>query len=56
MNRPASPFHIPGDAGTAGVWAGSPPLYVPVELRVKFAGGRSAGGLLPKVFVSPGWG
>jgi hypothetical protein len=56
MGNPASPFYIEGSSWANGVWAGSPPLYVPVELRVKFAGGRTASALVPQVFVSPGWG
>lgn len=32
------------------------PLYVAVELRVRFAGGRTARSLFPHVLVAPGWG
>lgn len=31
-------------------------IYVPVELRVRFADGRRARALFPHVVVSPGWG
>ncbi len=32
------------------------PLYVAIELRVIFAGGRHAHALFPRVLVAPGWG
>lgn len=59
--RPGSPFHIGGHHPDRRPvrnrnWAGYPPVYVPVELRVRFVGGRHARALLPHVFVSPGWG
>lgn len=37
-------------------WSGSPPVYVPVELRVTYASGRRAHALFAHVFLSPGWG
>jgi hypothetical protein len=56
MSRPASPLHVRGYGRGDGIWAGNPPVYVPVELRVRFADGRSAAALFPAVFLSPGWG
>jgi hypothetical protein len=56
MDRPGSPFQIPGNGRASGVWAGYPPVYVPVEFRVTYRDGRRARALLPRVFLSPGWG
>ena len=56
FDRPGSPFRIPDRGRASGVWGGSPPVYVRVELRVDFATGRHARALLPDVFLSPGWG
>jgi hypothetical protein len=56
MDRRGSPFHIRGNRRAGAVWAGSPPVYLPIELRVRFADGHSASALFPRVFVSPGWG
>jgi hypothetical protein len=56
MDRPGSPFHVRGYGRADSVWAGSPPVYVPVELRVAYAGGRSTSALFPGIFLSPGWG
>jgi hypothetical protein len=36
--------------------ADNEPLYVAVELRVIFAGGRHAHALFPRVLLAPGWG
>ena len=55
VDRPGSPFHVPSGRGARG-WAGSPPVYVAVELRVRFADGRRAGAIFRHVFLSPGWG
>jgi len=61
--RPGSPFYIHGHGPyhlardrPHPTWAGYPPVYVPVELQVRFADGGRASALLPRVFVSPGWG
>lgn len=56
MRRPDSPFRVRGHGRGHRLWAGSPPLYVPVELRVRLVGGRQEAALFPRVFVSPGWG
>lgn len=56
LERPGSPFRIPDNGRAAGVWAGNPPVYVPVEFRVAYADGRRARALIPHVFLSPGWG
>lgn len=56
LSRPGSPFHVHGHGPHGLAWAGSPPVYVPVELRVAFADGRTVEALVPKVFLSPGWG
>jgi hypothetical protein len=56
MDRPTSPFYVNGYGRSGEVWAGSPPVYVPVQLRVWFADGRRESALFPRVFLSPGWG
>jgi hypothetical protein len=56
MDRPGSPFEIPDNGRAIGVWAGSPPVYVPVEFDVTYADGRHARALISRVFLSPGWG
>lgn len=56
MDRPASPFHVRSYGRAHAVWAGSPATYVPVELQVEFADGRTARAQFPGVFLSPGWG
>ena len=58
--RRGSPFFIHPHGLYGGrahrAWAGSPPVYVAVQLRVRFADGRHVRALFPHVFVSPGWG
>ncbi len=54
LERPGSPFHLSGRPRSH--WAGSPPVYVPVELRVRYADGHRASALFPHVFLSPDWG
>lgn len=54
LERPDSPFHLPGRA--EGHWAGYPPVYLPVRLLVEESAGRVAAADLPRVFLSPGWG
>jgi len=56
MDRPGSPFYVSGYGRSGEVWAGNPPVYVPVELRVRFADGRRVSARFPRVFLSPGWG
>jgi hypothetical protein len=56
MGRPESPFHVRSYGRGHTMWTGSPPTYVPVELQVVFADGRTAKALFPSVFLSPGWG
>jgi hypothetical protein len=56
LERPGSPFQIPDNGRAAAVWAGSPPVYVGVEFAVTYADGHHARALLPRVFLSPGWG
>ena len=56
LERPGSPLEIPGNGRSSGIWAGYPPVYVPVEFDVAYADGRHVRALLPRVFLSPGWG
>lgn len=56
LARPGSPLHIPGAGRAPHVWAGSPAVYVPVEIDVAYADGRHLRALVPRVFLSPGWG
>jgi hypothetical protein len=56
LGRPESPFHVDSYSRDPEVWAGSPPLYVPVRLEVSYPAGRRATGTLPRVSLSPGWG
>jgi hypothetical protein len=55
LGRRASPLHVNGYGRGDEVWAGSPPVYVPIELRVRFADGRRESALFPRVFLSPQW-
>lgn len=56
IGRPGSFFRPRGDHRARGFWAGYPPIYVSVELQVRYANGRRATVLFPRVFLSPGWG
>lgn len=55
LSRPGSPFRVRGYGRAGRVWAGSPATYVPVELGVAFADGRTARARFPAVFLSPAW-
>lgn len=54
IDRPGGPFRC--SRCHSRYWAGSPAIYVPVELRVRYADGRRASALFPHVLLSPGWG
>jgi hypothetical protein len=56
LDHPRSRLHVRGYGRSGSVWAGKPPVYVPVELRVAFADGRNTAATFPGVFLSPGWG
>ena len=56
LARPGSPLRIPGNGRASRIWAGYPPVYVPVEFDVAYADGRHVRALIPNVFLSPGWG
>lgn len=56
LERPGSPFYLWKGIRPRRFWAGNPAVYLPVGLQVRFASGRRADAILPKVFLSPGWG
>jgi hypothetical protein len=56
LDRPGSPFQIPSNGRKPGIWAGYPPVYVPVRLTIAYPDGERVTGTLPRVFLSPGWG
>lgn len=56
FDRKGSPFRLPGNARRRASWAGYPGVYVPVKLEVAYADGERVAGILPRVFLSPGWG
>jgi hypothetical protein len=56
LGRRQSPFHVGSYGGSRGIWAGYPPVYVPVDLEIAYPGGRHVTGTLPRVSLSPGWG
>jgi hypothetical protein len=56
LDRPGSPLQIPDNGRASGIWAGYPPVYVAVEFDITFADGRRVRALIPRVFLSPGWG
>lgn len=51
-----SPFRIRGNGRAPGIWAGYPPVYVPVRISVTYRGGRHVSSTFGHVFLSPGWG
>jgi hypothetical protein len=55
LERAGSPFRIPRKPGKHRVWAGSPPVYLPVRLLIEYPRERRAA-QVPHVFLSPGWG
>ena len=54
LDRPESPFYLP-TRHTAS-WAGSPPVYVPVRLKITHPDDSAKVATLTRVFLSPGWG
>jgi hypothetical protein len=56
LGRRGSPFHAGSHGGRRRIWAGYPPVYVPVGLEIAYPGGRRVTGTLPRVSLSPGWG
>lgn len=56
IGRPGSLFRPRDNHRARGFWAGYPPIYVSIELRVRYANGRRAAARFPHVFLSPGWG
>jgi hypothetical protein len=56
LDRRGSPFHVDSYGRSPKIWAGSPPVYLPVELAIAYPGGRRVAGTLPRVSLSPGWG
>jgi hypothetical protein len=56
LDRPGSPFLLPGRHPGNGSWAGSPPVLLPVRLEISYPDGTRVTGTLPRVFLSPGWG
>jgi hypothetical protein len=56
LGRRGSPFRIPANGRARGVWAGQPPVYLPVRVVATYPGGRRAAFVFPRVFLSPGFG
>ena len=56
LQREGSPFYIQPVSKTYGVWAGEPPVYLPVKIVVTYPGGRREALKIPPVFLSPGFG
>ena len=56
LNRKGSPFRIPANGRARGVWAGRPPVYLPVRAVATYPGGRRVAFVFPRVFLSPGFG
>jgi hypothetical protein len=56
LHRKGSPFQIPAGRRPPDSWAGSPPVYLPVRLLVRYPGGRRETLRLPPVLLSPGFG
>lgn len=56
IGRPGSPFQPADGRRVRAFWAGYPPIYVTVGLRVRYADGQRAAAVFPRVFLSSGWG
>lgn len=56
LQREGSPFYIQPVSKTYGVWAGEPPVYLPVKIVVTYPGGRRETLKIPPAFLSPGFG
>jgi hypothetical protein len=58
LSRRGSPFRIPvsGWARGMGIWAGQPPVYLPVRLSAIYPNGRRVAFVFPRVVLSPGFG
>ena len=56
LDRHESPFQVDSYGRSPKIWAGYPPVYLPVELEISYPGGGRAAGTLPRVSLSPGWG
>jgi hypothetical protein len=56
LQREGSPFYIQPVSKTYGVWAGEPPVYLPVRIVITYPGGRREALKIPPVFLSPGFG
>jgi hypothetical protein len=56
LSREGSPFRIPANGRAREVWAGQPPVYLPVRLVATYPDGRRFAFVFPRVFLSPGFG
>jgi hypothetical protein len=56
LSRRGSPFQIPANGRARGVWAGQPPVYLPVRVVATYPDGRRAAFVFPRVLLSPGFG
>ena len=56
LRRPGSPFRIPTNGRDASNWAGSPPVYLSMKLKIAYPDGTTAAGTLPHALLRPGWG
>lgn len=54
LSRPESPFYLP--TRHTQRWIGSPPVDVPVRLKIVEPDDSTRIATLPRVFLSPGWG
>lgn len=56
LSRAGSPFRIPANGRASGVWAGQPPVYLPVRLATTYPNGHRVTYVFLHVFLSPGFG
>ncbi len=56
MRRKGSPLHIPTNRRTDGIWAGNPPVYVPIRVTATYPDGHGLSRTFPHVSLAPGWG
>ena len=56
LSRKGSPFRIPANGPSRGVWAGQPAVYLPVRVVASYPDGRRVAYVFPRVFLSPGFG
>jgi hypothetical protein len=56
LGRRGSPFHVDSYGRSPKIWAGYPPVYLPVDLEISYREGGRVTGTLPRVSLSPGWG